>query len=653
MENKNIREAIGGFVNRLIIAVLIVFVLVLGTFTTYFLYEKTSRLMGARTDAVVRGVSGWYETEIARVNSIAQTLAYEGYVTDRYDESEAYLADIITENDSAYAYYFGLADDRCVFSDGWEVPEDYKATERDWYPEAFANPDKAQVSAAYVDADTGRIVVTISRAIVVDGKPVGVFAADFFTDDITTMISEYSTSSTFAILVDSAGTVLTHRNPQYVPTADENGDMVSSSYQDINIKEKLIRPEKRTRLSSLKYVYMSEYVESADSTVVIATKFMSYYGSFIAFYLMCIVFAFVGIVITGKRLGKLITKCFMPLGELEGVAEKMTNGILDYKAGYTNSDEIGELCLAIEQSNAAIKMYINDIGQKLSMMSEGDLTVAVDMDYVGNFASLKDSINDISDSLREAMKVIASAADTVHGSAENVATGAGSLAQDVENVSNIVLHVDGEIGNIQEDFKNSLTIARESMELSNTAQQYLDESNEQLAELNRAMEDISTNSTKISEIIDIINAIASQTNLLALNASIEAARAGEAGKGFAVVADSVRDLADQTSQAAANTTGLIQESVANVKRGNELMELTSKKMNQVVEITSDVNEHVIAISGNIDRDVAMVDEVSEQMKRMSDFTTNTQATSEECVALSGELYRQVNLMNEKIAEFKI
>lgn len=87
------------------------------------------------------------------------------------------------------------------FSDGWEVPADYKATERDWYPDSYANPDKVFVSSAYVDADTGRIVATISKAIVKDGTPVGVFVAVFFTDTLTQMTTELSASGSYAILL--------------------------------------------------------------------------------------------------------------------------------------------------------------------------------------------------------------------------------------------------------------------------------------------------------------------------------------------------------------------------------------------------------------------------------------------------------------------
>lgn len=638
---------------KMAISITFLFVLIIGTTATAIIASKNNKLLTSQNESVIRGVTGWYDSQIARVNLIAETLAHEDYTASRFEEAEAYLAKVAAENQAAYAYYFGLNDDRCVFSDGWEVPADYKATERDWYPDSYANPDKVFVSSAYVDADTGRIVVTISKAIVKDGTPVGVFAADFFTDTLTQMTTELSASGSYAILLDSAGTVLTHKEQSYLPTTDSNGDMVAFTYSDLSISDKLFAPKSRIKAFLGLSTASSQYIPEAATTVIYVTSFLNYYGAYMLFLLLCILIVLVVLVMCSKIVSKFLLKLLNPLSELKGVAENMRNGVLDYQAKTLSEDEIGQLCTAIAQSNVSIKACLDDVSEKLSRMAEGDMTTKVTLDYIGNFASLKDSINHIANSLKDAMLVISEASGAVFESSKNVSDGAGSLAEDVENVMEVVSVVDGKIQAVQAEFENGMQMAKVSEDLSKQSKKSLEDGYQKIQNLELAMNEINEKSKSIAEILDIINGIAEQTNLLALNASIEAARAGEAGRGFAVVAESVRDLSEQTAKAALDTTELINQSNLAVEKGNALAEETCAQMKQVVMATEEVNKQISQIAECIVKGSQMTSSVTDDMKRVEDFTTNTQATSEECVALAQTLYEQAALMQGNVEKFKM
>lgn len=655
MQTSTIKSQIQSYVYRIVVLMVIAFIVVLGSMATALLLKKSNSTLQASTDAIVLGTKGWFDAQTARVNLITDTIVENDYLGANREGAQAYLATMIEENSAVFDYYVGLEDTSCIFGGGWEPePGEYDPTTRDWYQAAKA-ADGVYVSEGYIDAETGRIVITISKAIVVDGQVKGVFAADFFIDELTDMAESLSSSSGFPIIIDNAGTVLTHKVEAYkpYPNPEDEEEMIAKTYNEVGISDALFETEQRRRATTLGYIYNAESIPGTGVTVVSATSFAGYYGVIILFYIVCIIMLFVAISICRVRARNILTKLFAPLGELESVADNMCNGVLDYSASYTNQDEIGILCTAIEQSNASIRGYIDDISEKLAHMSEGDLTVNVDKEYIGNFSSLKDSINEIAISLRNAMTVIASASKAVHDSAGNVASGAGSLADDVESVQQTVVDIEQQIAAIQEDFDNNLSIAKDSMRISDSAKEYLTESYNQTKDLLTAMAEITEKSESIVEIINIINGIASQTNLLALNASIEAARAGEAGKGFAVVADSVRELADQTTKAASNTTVLINQSSEAVKRGSMLVEQATMAMEKVVELTEDVNNHVLTIASNIDSEAQMVQNVSSNMRDMKGFADNTKSTSKQCVALSDDLYTQVDLMNEKIAAFKI
>lgn len=660
--DKTIRERLLKYVLAILTLTTVILMVVLGGIAIGFLLRLTNELQDTETSEVQQSVGTWYAERMAELRTIHDTIETYHMTSDPTYNPVEYLAYMLSQNEDKgiYDYYIGMEDTTCWFGGGWEpAPGEYDPTTRDWYKLAKTT-DGIYVSEAYVDAETGRVVITMSMAIRENGNIVGVLAADIFTDDLQTVASSYfdKNDSKYVVLIDSAGTIMAHKNTAFLPSSNPDGSENLVNYKDAKIPEEVVRTTKTTKkiasdYSGLFRVYTGLKVYDADVSIVVVDKGIHYYGGLLIFFACCIILLIVIIAVTRRMTRNFLDPLLNPLSELISAADNMSKGQLEYVPAYQSDDEIGTLCKAIERSNNAIKEYISDVEDKLSSLADGDLTANVDMDYIGDFEELKSSINSISSSLNSTMRVILDAADAVYGKAQDVAGEAGELKDSVQGVNSRIEDANGQIKEVKTKFEANLGQTRESMELSGNMTETLKNSYEKLEELSGAMEKIKEKSASIADIIGIINHIAAQTNMLALNASIEAARAGEHGKGFAVVADNVRDLAEQTTKAVADSELLIQESVNAVDEGNRMVAVAVDEMKAVVDATENVNECISNIADSIHEETAIIESVAQSISDIDAFAKGTERTSAECVEMTQGLYSEIEKMHQIIGNFKI
>jgi methyl-accepting chemotaxis protein len=167
------------------------------------------------------------------------------------------------------------------------------------------------------------------------------------------------------------------------------------------------------------------------------------------------------------------------------------------------------------------------------------------------------------------------------------------------------------------------------------------------------MSSINESSSKIVDIISVIDGIAFQTNILALNAAVEAARAGEQGRGFAVVAGEVRILAQKSAAAAKEIKQLISDSVSKVEIGSKLVSEAGSTMGEIVTSVKRVTDIMDEISAASAEQSAGIDQVNQAITQMDDVTQQNAALVEESAAAASSLEEQAQSLIESVGLFTL
>lgn len=509
-------------------------------------------------------------------------------------------------------------------------------------------------------------LITISNPVFTkSGQFAGVANCDIVMDTINELNYEtggYETS--YSYLLSNQGHYLANtRNPEQMgtvfgaDTTDEKSlKMVEQVLTAVKNGEELKAQRNSITTGEPVYVFYSPLqiagIEHSLSSAFVVTQSEALADTYKIILLITLLSlaALAVLVFTVLRSTKKILK---PLGSIVAKAENMKNGNLGTDIDVQSEDEFGQLAASFRETSLVLSSYIQEISTLLETLSAGDLRIAIENDYIGDFAPIKKALLDISQGLNQTLYSIGISAQQVNSGADQVAAAAQALASGASEQAATVEELNASIATVAEQAQeNAVNVHKVTEYVTNTNREMI-EGNQHMTSLTLTMQEIGQATEKITGITKAIEDIAFQTNILALNAAIEAARAGTAGKGFSVVADEVRNLAAKSSQAAKETEQLISESSTKVAEGILAAEKTALILNKVQDQAASVDKIIQKIETASSQQADATEQITLGISQVSDIVQNNAATAEESSASSEELSAQARALQSEIERFQL
>lgn len=500
--------------------------------------------------------------------------------------------------------YVGYASKTAKFSNPDGVPADYDPTIRPWYQQA-AKADAPIVTAPYVDAGSGKLVVTFAVPVKENGTLKAVVAGDVSMDNVVANVQGIKpTPNSSGLLLNSDGSVIAANDGKL--TLKPFGEAISEvQFADLQAGKPVTGvfagAEKAflaTKVNGTNWLLVVA-LDSADSTAGLRAQLKASAVSLIVL-----------VILAGALMHWIVATMLKRL-------------------------------ITIRDAMNAISSGTDDLSQRLPEQGNDEV------------AQIAHAFNAFSDKLSVVMVKLRDSSHSVQQAAQEIAAGNQDLSERTEQAASSLRETASAVEQITASVALSTDSAVQANDQAHTASEAASRGGKVVSQAISTMQSIEVASTKIGDITSVIDAIAFQTNILALNASVEAARAGEQGRGFAVVAGEVRNLASRSAQAAKEIKSLIDSTTDSVATGSRYVRLAGESMGEIVSSIDSVSVIMREITVATNEQMKGIQEINHAVIDLDRMVQQNAELVIQSAAAAGALQEQAGELAETAGHFRI
>ncbi|EKD5159647.1 HAMP domain-containing protein [Enterobacter cloacae] len=500
--------------------------------------------------------------------------------------------------------YVGYATKTAKFSEPAGVPADYDPTIRPWYQQVVSQ-DGPVVTAPYVDAGTGKLVVTFAVPVKENGTLKAVVAGDMAMDSVVANVRGiHPTPASSGLLLNSDGSVIAANDPALTlkPFAEtitgtdlatlKSGEPVDGTFDGGD--KTLVA----TAVPGTNWMLVVA-LDNNDATSGMRSLLKASALSLVILALL-----------SGALVHILIARLLKRLSDIRDAMHNIANGT-------------------------------NDLSQRLPESGNDEV------------AQIAQAFNAFSDKLSVVMIQLRDASASVKNAAQEIAAGNQDLSGRTEQAASSLRETASAVEQITASVTQSNESAAEANEQASKASAAASRGGEVVSQAINTMQSIEVASAKIGDITSVIDGIAFQTNILALNASVEAARAGEQGRGFAVVAGEVRNLASRSAQAAKEIKSLIDSTTDSVATGSRYVHLAGESMDEIRASIGSVSGIMREISIATSEQMKGIHEINHAVTHLDRMVQQNAELVVQSAAAASALQSQAGDLAETAGHFRI